>query len=73
MSFRQHSARLLYFIRWTSNHLHASKDVSAGQPDPELQEYIVSAMQQRCKRLRQFNDGDCFQVRERRMFAKTLK
>ena len=38
MSFRQHSARLLYFIRWTSNHLHANKDVSAGQPDPELHE-----------------------------------
>ena len=44
MSFRQHSARLLYFIRWTSNYLHASKDVSAGRPDPELHEYIVSAM-----------------------------
>ena len=53
MSFRQHSARLLYFIRWTSNYLHANKDVSAGQPEPELHKYIVSAMWQRCKRLRQ--------------------
>ena len=56
MNFRQHSARLLYFIRWTSNHLHASKDVSAGRPDPErheYHEYIVSPMRQRCKGLRQ--------------------
>ena len=36
MSFRQHSARLLYFIRWTSNYLHANKDVSAGRPDPNF-------------------------------------